>query len=104
MDEAERKKIEEALVAKGADKRCERCGYATFSIMDGYDSISVLRDFREDDVTELWASKRLPCAIVACNNCGNINLYALGALGIFEGKTPEDADAATRSGPERSEK
>ncbi|HEX7516515.1 MAG TPA: hypothetical protein VF345_04435 [Chthoniobacterales bacterium] len=100
MDDAKRLEIEKALIAKGADKRCERCGNATFSIMDGYDAIPVLDDFRK----VVLGGKTLPCAIVACNKCGNINLHALGALGLFEGKTAAAAEAATQYGPERSAK
>ena len=26
----------------------------------------------------------IPCAALICNNCGNVRLFALGALGVFE--------------------
>jgi len=84
VNKEKNKKAIDILTSKGATQPCTRCGNIKFSVLDGY--------FRYDVQLELdgsinFGGPHIPCLAVACDNCGNISMHALGALGLLpEGK------------------
>jgi hypothetical protein len=66
------------LSERGVNPQCEVCGHNNWAVVD--QAISV-------QITDLSGGVRLPApqipsAGLVCNNCGNLRLFALGALGI----------------------
>jgi len=74
-----KEKLLKALAERKANPTCEICGHNDWAVID--QAISVL-------ITDLSGGFRvpppqLPSAGLVCNNCGNIRLFALGALGLL---------------------
>ena len=85
MDEIKKKEIQDVLVARGALLPCARCGRQAFTVLDGYATVD-----QQNDLTQLiLGGATVPCAVIGCNNCGNISLHALGPLGLFKPPPPE---------------
>lgn len=76
------------LLAKLAEKRinpvCEICGQNTWAVVDQAVSIQIT------DLSGAFSipPPQIPSAGLVCNNCGNIRLFALAALGLL----PTDAE------------
>ena len=75
-----KQKVIQALESKGARLPCSRCGHAKFSLLDDFARIDVQRDFRSISL----GGTAIPCVMVACTNCGDVNFHALGALGLLD--------------------
>jgi hypothetical protein len=97
MDDKRKKEIQDALVARGALLPCARCGQRAFSVLDAYATVDQQQDFQKIII----GGPSIPCAVVACNNCGHISLHALGAIGLFKG-TPPPPPPKGEPPPERS--
>ena len=74
-----REKVLAALSEKRANPTCEICGQNNWSVVDQAASVQL---------TDLSGGFRIPppqipAAALVCNNCGNIRLFALGALGLL---------------------
>ncbi len=70
--------ILEKLQEKKAMPNCEICQHNHWSVVD--QAVSA-------PISDLSGGMRIPqpqipCAGLICNNCGNLRLFALGALGI----------------------
>lgn len=70
--------ILDKLKEKGAMPQCEICHENNWAVVD--QAVSA-------PVSDLSGNFRLPqpqipCAGLICNNCGNLRLFALGALGV----------------------
>jgi hypothetical protein len=68
-----------ALKERGAKSICEICGQNNWAVID--QAVSIL-------ITDLSGGFQLPPPQIpsgglVCNNCGNIRLFALGALGLL---------------------
>lgn len=81
FDQITKAKIKEKIEAKGALKPCERCGQPNFSILDGFINLPLTQEVSEN---EIIGGPQVPCAVITCNNCGNLSYFALGALGLLE--------------------
>jgi len=80
-----REKVLAALSQRGAKPECEVCGQNNWAVIN--QAVSVL-------ITDLSGGfmlppPQIPSAGLVCNNCGNIRLFALGALGLLP--KPEEA-------------
>lgn len=67
------------LAERGARPQCEICEHNNWAVVD--QAISV-------QITDLSGALRIPppqipCAGLVCNNCGNLRLFALGALRLL---------------------
>jgi hypothetical protein len=74
-----REKVLAALAQKWPNPSCDICGHNNWAVVDQAVSIQV---------TDLSGSvsippPQIPSAGLVCNNCGNIRLFALGALGLL---------------------
>ncbi|MBA4320444.1 MAG: hypothetical protein C0412_18760 [Flavobacterium sp.] len=71
----DREKFIKKLDEKGVNKECQRCGHKTFSLIDGYSFMPI-----NETTGNILGGPAIPAILVVCNNCGSINLHALGAL------------------------
>ena len=85
MKEEDKKNIIDILSRKKATLPCQRCGNTSFTVIDGYATLSLSE--KAGDI--VLGGKSIPTVIIACTNCGNLNQHALGALGLLEMK-PKD--------------
>lgn len=80
IDQKLKDKIANVLNKKGAIKPCQRCGHGNFIVLDGFANIPLSQELSGNVVI---GGPTVPCAVIACNNCGNISYHALGALGLL---------------------
>jgi ribosomal protein S27AE len=80
MDEEQRKQIAKALVDRGVNRPCPRCGNTSFSIVDGYFNPSLQRELSG---ALIIGGPTVPTVITACNRCGFLSQHALGVLGLL---------------------
>jgi len=85
ITQEEKDKIVEALKERGVNLPCPRCGNKSFSVVDGYTGLSLVKR----DAKTLFGAQYVPTAIVGCSNCGFICQHALGALGLMQKKETE---------------
>lgn len=67
------------LSERGMRPQCEICGHNDWAVVD--QAVSV-------QITDLSGGftippPQIPCAGLVCNNCGNLRLFALGALDLL---------------------
>lgn len=74
-----REKLINALKERGANVICEVCGRNNWAVIDQAVSIQVT------DLSGSWQipPPQIPSGGLVCNNCGNIRLFALAALGML---------------------
>ena len=78
LPENYKEQILKKLKEKGATPNCELCSHNDWSVIDQAISAPI-----SDLTGNLRISQpQVPCAGLICNNCGNLRLFALGALGI----------------------
>lgn len=70
------KKVLEKLQQKGMRTECEMCGKNDWSVVEQPVSVYVSGAF-------ISSHPQIPSASLICNNCGNMRLFALGALGLL---------------------
>lgn len=75
-----RERIIKELEARGVKLPCSRCGHNQFSLLEDFARIDLQSDFKNISL----GGPAVPCAMVACNKCGNISFHALGALGLMD--------------------
>ena len=79
MDKAQKDKIIQKLVEKGAVLPCPRCGNKEFTIIDGYFNQTL-----QDELQGLViGGPSIPSVVTACGRCGFLAQHALGALGML---------------------
>lgn len=68
-----------ALMERRAAMSCSRCGFNQFELQPAYTSIPLVPD------CNLGSSygPSIPCAIVACKNCGNLSFHSVVHLGLL---------------------
>ncbi len=80
MDQKKLDEIVRALIAKGVNKPCPRCGNDKFTVVgDG------LVQLQEDPTVFAVGGPAVPTVIVACDNCGYVSQHAKGSLGLPKG-------------------
>jgi hypothetical protein len=83
FDQESKQKIAKEIEAKGALKPCGRCGHQNFSLLDGFVSLTLSQEVSNNLVI---GGPSVPCAVVACSNCGHIDFHAIGSLGLLNTK------------------
>ena len=73
------------LQEKGAKADCEVCGKNDWAIADQ----AVLLTISKLEGGMLIPPPSIPCGGLICNNCGNVRMFALGALGLLEPRKQE---------------
>jgi predicted nucleic-acid-binding Zn-ribbon protein len=80
LDQATKEKIAQRLQEKGAVKPCSRCGNQRFSLLDGFVNFPMTQELSNNVII---GGPSVPCAVVACDNCGHMEFHALGAIGLL---------------------
>jgi hypothetical protein len=81
-----REKIIAKLNERGASLPCSRCGRQKFALLDDLARI----DQQKDMSVVRFGGPSVPCAIVVCENCGNVSFHAMGALGLMAEISPPE--------------
>lgn len=81
----EKEQIINALTKKVPDMQCPICGNKHFIIADGY-SVDVMHGDLEKHYLE---GVTLPSISVVCSNCGHIEKFSLGVLGLLNNSKEE---------------
>ncbi|PXA02834.1 hypothetical protein DDZ13_15105 [Coraliomargarita sinensis] len=80
MNEDLKKRIIKELEKRDATKPCARCGNNSFTILEEFSRVEQQTDFQNLRL----GGPSVPCVVVGCNNCGNMNLHAIGILGFMD--------------------
>ena len=64
---------------------CPYCGGQQFTSTDKFATILI-----GDDTSSLSLGPSIPSGMVVCANCGHIEFFALGSLGLLEKKGEDD--------------
>lgn len=76
------KKYAEQIIAamneRGAPEECPMCGRNDWTLVQGVFMHRTLEQVRAG------TGSGMPCAAIACNNCGNIHWFNLVILGLWE--------------------
>lgn len=80
FDQTTKEKIKQKIEEKGALRPCERCGQPHFSVLDGFINLPLTQEVSGNVII---GGPQVPCAVIGCNNCGNLSYFALGALGLL---------------------
>lgn len=81
LSEAEQRRIIDAVKEKGVRLPCPRCGHSAFSVLDGV-TMPALQSPRVTGF--ILGGATVPCAVVACNQCGYLSFHSLGVLGLMD--------------------
>lgn len=82
-----RGKIIKELEKRGAIKPCSRCSHNKFTLLGDLARVDQQKDFKSVRL----GGNAIPCAMVACSNCGNVSFHAIGILGLMDELTkPEE--------------
>jgi len=81
-----------ALIEKRASVPCSRCGFNQFELQPAYTAIPLMPDCQAPSSY----GPAIPCAVVACKNCGNLSFHSAAHLGLLR---PADAAAPTPGMP-----
>ena len=90
MNEEQRNKIIKALTQRVSDFVCPFCHQAKYTFIEAYSVEPVQNDYKGLQI----GSKMLPSVMLVCGNCGHVDKFSLGVLGLMEGesKHPQDKD------------
>lgn len=80
MDEETKKQIINALSQRVGSFVCPICHQSKYTFVDGYTVDAV----REDYKAILLGGRLIPSVMLVCNNCGHIDRFSLGVLGLLE--------------------
>lgn len=86
FDQKMRTEIAQALLRVKATKPCARCGGTNIDILEGF-----FAPMLETHVTGnfMVGPPQIPCAAIACTQCGHIWTHALGVLGLLNTENPK---------------
>lgn len=73
-------KIANELTKRGVNTSCHRCNHSNFTLLDGFINLPLTKEISGNVII---GGPQVPCAVVVCNNCGNLSYHALGALGML---------------------
>lgn len=80
MNEKKKKQIVDVLNQRVGGFVCPICHQAKYTFIDGY-----TLDLLQDDYQGLnLGGKMVPSVMLVCGNCGHIDKFSLGALGLME--------------------
>lgn len=80
MDELKKKQIIDALSKRVDSFVCPICHQAKYSFVDGF-SLDIIQ--QQYKVLQI-GGRIMPKVTLVCNNCGHIDNFSLGVLGLME--------------------
>ena len=105
-DESRNDGVIHALERRGANKPCARCGSTHFEVV-GQSEIEVA--IQKSNPTEVSPgllllflnatsiTQKVPVALVACSNCGNLSHHSLGILHKVNAEKPKEGIESLKS-------
>ncbi len=80
MNEVKKKQIINALTQRVGGFVCPICHQAKYTFIDGY----TLDPLQEEYQGLHLGGKMVPSVMLVCGNCGHIDKFSLGVLGLME--------------------
>lgn len=80
MDEETKKQIINALTKRVESFVCPMCHQSKYSFVDGYTVDAVQKDYKNIRL----GGRLIPSVMLVCNNCGHIDRFSLGVLGLID--------------------
>lgn len=80
MNEEKKKQIINALSQRVSSFVCPICHQSKYTFVDGYTVDPVQEDYKGMQL----GGKIMPSVMLVCNNCGHIDRFSLGVLGLME--------------------
>ena len=72
-------KIIKALMERGANLPCPRCGNNAFTLLDGYFNQII----QNEPKGIVLGGRTIPSIVIACKRCGYLSQHAVGMLGLL---------------------
>lgn len=88
MNEERKKQIINTLSQRVSGFVCPICRQAKYSFIDGYTIDPIQEDYKGLQI----GGRMIPSVMLVCNNCGHIDRFSLGVLGLME-KNEAQSDA-----------
>ena len=80
MTEEKKKQIADALSKRIGIIVCPMCHQSKYTLIDGFIGEQI-----QDDYKKIVLGRRMiPSVMLVCNQCGHIDKFALGVLGLME--------------------
>lgn len=80
MNEEKKRQIINVLSLRVSSFVCPICHQSKYSFVDGYTVDPVQEDYKGIQL----GGKIVPSVMLVCNNCGHIDRFSLGVLGLME--------------------
>lgn len=80
MNEERKKQIISALNQRVSSFVCPICHQARYTFVEGYTVDTVQEDFKDVQL----GGRIIPSVVLVCGNCGHIDRFSLGLLGLME--------------------
>lgn len=72
---------------KNEIRQCPFCGGNDFTTTENFATIMI-----GDDLSNISIGPNIPSGMIICKNCGHIDFFALGALGLLHKTEDENAE------------
>ena len=82
MSEEMKKKIAKVMSERVGHFVCPICHQSRYTFVDGYTIDPVQDDYKAMQI----GGKIIPSILLVCNNCGHIDRFSLGVLGLMDMK------------------
>ena len=86
MTEEKKRQIADALTRRVGNIVCPICHQSKYTLLDGY-FVDVIQNRFQD--LQL-GGRILPSFMLVCNNCGHLENFSLGVLGLMEIENNQD--------------
>lgn len=80
MTEEKKRQIVKTLFQRVSNIACPICHQSKYSFVDGYTIDPVQNDYKDVQL----GGKVIPSVMLVCNNCGHIDRFSLGVLGLMD--------------------
>lgn len=80
MDKETKRQIINALSKRVESFVCPMCHQSKYSFVDGYTVDAVQEDYKNIQL----GGRLIPSVMLVCNNCGHIDRFSLGVLGLID--------------------
>lgn len=91
MEEEKKRQIANALGKRIGNIVCPICHQSKYTLLDGY-----FVDVIQDKYQSIQLGGRiLPSVMLVCNNCGHLESFSLGVLGLMESEEKNEGKEDT---------
>lgn len=86
MTEEKKRQIASTLAKRTGIIACPICHQSKYTLLDGY-FVDVIQDKYQG---MQLGGRLLPSVMLVCNNCGHLESFSLGALGLMESEDKKE--------------